>query len=281
MGFRPVPSTPPILVSQGLSSKLIARRRYCRENFWLQKTESSQLNTAGSVVYRYVYMRIPIHKPTGFTSRPTGYQHPPDRSFLFCILRHSYPCIPPKYPFVSSLEPHRHEKILLQRIHTLANFPFLLLTTSPAPTSTSDVKTSHEKNTLRPIKTDRVLHWTGRVFIMLVCKDRSVFLHTRPVIFSASFWPVFSKATSNQNQWRKKFSYLNQLCSFICVHFPISTLLLSRSRQKAKLRPIKEKCNSSHGHALNKLFASCSPFCPHIVYSFGWRNPMKNNWFIG
>ena len=132
MGFRPVPSTPPILVSQGLSSKLIARRRYCRENFWLQKTESSQLNTAGSVVYRYVYMRIPIHKPTGFTSRPTGYQHPPDRSFLFCILRHSYPCIPPKYPFVSSLEPHRHEKILLQRIHTLANFPFLLLTTSPA-----------------------------------------------------------------------------------------------------------------------------------------------------
>jgi len=95
MGFRPVPSTPPILVSQGLSSKLIARRRYCRENFWLQKTESSQLNTAGSVVYRYVYMRIPIHKPTGFTSRPTGYQHPPDRSFLFCILRHLYPCIPP------------------------------------------------------------------------------------------------------------------------------------------------------------------------------------------
>ena len=36
-----------------------------------------------------------IHKPTGFDSRPTGYQHPPDRSFLFCILRHLYPCIPP------------------------------------------------------------------------------------------------------------------------------------------------------------------------------------------
>ena len=143
--------------------------------------------TPPGLSYTGIILYIPIHKPTGFTSRPTGYQHPPDRSFLFCILRHSYPCIPPKYPFVSSLEPHRHEKILLQRIHTLANFPFLLLTTSPAPTSTSDVKTSHKKNTLRPIKTDRVLHWTGRVFIMLVCKDRSVFLHTRPVIFSASF----------------------------------------------------------------------------------------------
>jgi len=73
-----------------------------------------------------------------------------------------------------------------------------------APTSTMDVQTSHEKNTLRPTKTDRVLHWTGRVFNILVCKDRPVFLHTRPVIFSASFWPVFSKATSNQNQWEKK-----------------------------------------------------------------------------
>ena len=130
---------------------------------------------------------------------------------------------------------------------------------------TMDVQTSHEKNTLRPIKTDRVLHWTGRVFIMLVCKDRSVFLHTRPVIFSASFWPVFSKATSNQNQWRKKFSYLNQLCSFICVHFPISTLLLSRSRQKAKLRPIKEKCNSSHGHTkFNFMLDRCTFHFIHL-----------------
>ena len=57
---------------------------------------------------------------------------------VFSVLRLTslVPLHTPKYPFVSSLEPQRHEKILLQRIHTLANFPcgrFLLLTTSPSP----------------------------------------------------------------------------------------------------------------------------------------------------
>ena len=85
-------------------------------------------------------------------------------------------------------------------------------------------------------------------------KTDRYFLHTWLVIFSASFWSLFSKARTNQHQRRKKFSYLNQLCSFICAYFAHSTLLLSRKRQKAKLAPIRGKCKSSHGRALKMLY---------------------------
>ena len=95
--------------------------------------------------------------------------------------------------------------------------------------------------------------------------NRPVISSTRSVHFAASFWWLFSKARSNQNQRRKKFSYLNQLCSFICTYWAISTLLLSRKRQKAKLAPIREKCKSSRGRALtlwNK---------PYRVYFTCWQ----------
>ena len=77
-----------------------------------------------------------------FTNRPGLPQDRPGTNIhptgLFCSASYvtctpSHPLI---YPFVPSLAPHCHEKILLQRIYTLANFPcgrFLLLTTSPSP----------------------------------------------------------------------------------------------------------------------------------------------------